>query len=66
MKLKITQPFNNDDTGQRYLAGDIIEVSDERYKKMKERAEEQELDLSEYVEEIKEVKSKAAGDTPAK
>lgn len=66
MKLKVKQAFNNDDTGYRYETGDVVEVEQERYDKMTKRAKAQGLDLSDYVEVIKEPKSKAAGDTPAK
>ena len=60
IKLKVKLDFNNDDTGYRYEAGDVFEVTEERYAKMKERAEAQKILLTDYVEELKENKGAGA------
>lgn len=60
IKLKAKLGFYNDDTGYRYEPGDVFEVTQERFDKMKKNAETQGIILSDYVEVLKENKGAAA------
>lgn len=59
MELKVIKAFNDNNSGYRYFEGDIIEVDGERYKEMQDNAKAIDVNLSDYVEEVKGKVSKA-------
>ncbi|HEM6558011.1 TPA: hypothetical protein U2E41_000208 [Streptococcus suis] len=53
MRFKVLKEFTDDELGFVHRVNDIIELTRERYERMKKNAELQDVNLSEYIEEIK-------------
>lgn len=64
-KLKAKVDFHDWEAGFIRKAGTEFEMTDERYEEFVKNLEDQDIDVKDVVEEIKESK-KAAGGTPAK
>ncbi|HEM3471342.1 TPA: hypothetical protein U1B27_000042 [Streptococcus suis] len=53
MRIKVVKEFTDDELGFVYRVNDVIELTKERYERMKKNAKLQGVNLSEYIEEIK-------------
>ncbi|MEI4336600.1 hypothetical protein [Streptococcus suis] len=53
MRFKVVKEFIDDELGFVYRVNDVIELTKERYDQMKKNAKLQDVNLSEYIEEIK-------------
>ncbi|AGF87686.1 Uncharacterised protein [Streptococcus suis] len=53
MRFKVLKEFTDDELVTLRRADDVIELTKERYERMKKNAELQDVNLSEYIEEIK-------------
>ncbi|HEM2758182.1 TPA: hypothetical protein U0600_000636 [Streptococcus suis] len=53
MRFKVLKEFTDDELVILRRADDVIELTKERYERMKKNAELQDVNLSEYIEEIK-------------
>lgn len=62
MRVKVLKEFTDDELGFVHRVNDIIELTKERHEQMKKNAKSQDVNLADYIEEIK---TKGA-DAPAK
>ncbi|RRN50103.1 hypothetical protein [Streptococcus suis] len=62
MRFKVLKEFTDDELGFVHRVNDIIELTKERHEQMKKNAKLQDVNLADYIEEIK---SKGA-EAPAK
>lgn len=53
MRYKVLKEFTDDELGILHRADDVIELTKERHEKMKKNATLQDVNLSDYIEEIK-------------
>ncbi|HEM3632611.1 TPA: hypothetical protein U1C38_000410 [Streptococcus suis] len=53
MRFKVLKEFTDDELGFRHRVNDVIELTKERRERMKKNAASQGVNLSEYIEEIK-------------
>ncbi|HFR3928152.1 TPA: hypothetical protein ACHWFC_000685 [Streptococcus suis] len=53
MRFKVLKEFTDDELVILRRTDDVIELTKERYERMKKNAELQDVNLSEYIEEIK-------------
>ncbi|HEL2048818.1 TPA: hypothetical protein TY419_000381 [Streptococcus suis] len=53
MRVKVLKEFTDDELGFVRRVNDIIELTKGRHEQMKKNAELQDVNLSEYIEEIK-------------
>ncbi|HEL1625840.1 TPA: hypothetical protein TXL55_001686 [Streptococcus suis] len=53
MRFKVLKEFTDDELGFVHRVNDIIELTKERYERMKKNAELQDVNLADYIEEIK-------------
>ncbi|MCG9865085.1 hypothetical protein [Streptococcus suis] len=53
MRFKVLKEFTDDELGFVQRVDDIIELTKERHEQMKKNAKLQDVNLSEYIEEIK-------------
>lgn len=66
MRCKVKKEFTDNELGFMHCAGDVIEINDDRYEQMKENAELQNVELSDYVEVLKEDKKTKGAETSTK
>lgn len=60
MRYKVLKEFTDNDLGYRYPVGAVIDIVPERYREMQKNADLQGVNLSEYIEEVKD-KPKGTG-----
>ncbi|MBY5015065.1 hypothetical protein K6V96_07025 [Streptococcus suis] len=53
MRFKVLKEFTDDELGFVHRVNDIIELTKERREQMKKNAELQDVNLADYIEEIK-------------
>lgn len=53
MRFKVLKEFTDDELGFIYRVNDIIELTKERHEQMKKNAKLQDVNLADYIEEIK-------------
>ncbi|MFH6636359.1 hypothetical protein QE557_06675 [Streptococcus suis] len=53
MRFKVLKEFIDDELGFVHRVNDVIELTKERYERMKKNAELQGVNLSDYIKEIK-------------
>ncbi|HEM4129002.1 TPA: hypothetical protein U1W61_000698 [Streptococcus suis] len=53
MRFKVLKEFTDDELGFVHRVNDIIELTRERHEQMKKNAELQDVNLADYIEEIK-------------
>ncbi|HFI0959803.1 TPA: hypothetical protein ACGPBD_001084 [Streptococcus suis] len=53
MRVKVLKEFTDDELGFVHRVNDIIELTKERHEQMKKNAKLQDVNLADYVEEIK-------------
>ncbi|MGQ7413795.1 hypothetical protein ACTGVV_09410 [Streptococcus suis] len=53
MRVKVLKEFTDDELGFVHRVNDIIELTKERHEQMKKNAKLQDLNLADYIEEIK-------------
>lgn len=53
MRFKVLKEFTDDELGFVHRVNDIIELTNERHKQMKKNAKLQDVNLADYIEEIK-------------
>ncbi|AIG43847.1 hypothetical protein ACJBPZ_06995 [Streptococcus suis] len=53
MRFKVLKEFTDDELGFVHRVNDIIELTKERHEQMKKNAKLQDVNLADYIEEIK-------------
>ncbi|HEL1567095.1 TPA: hypothetical protein TXL49_000016 [Streptococcus suis] len=53
MRVKVLKEFTDDELGFVHRVNDIIELTKERHEQMKKNAKLQDVNLADYIEEIK-------------
>ncbi|HEM3179516.1 hypothetical protein [Streptococcus suis] len=53
MRFKVLKEFADDELGFVHRVNDIIELTKERHEQMKKNAKLQDVNLADYIEEIK-------------
>ncbi|HEL1992879.1 TPA: hypothetical protein TZN93_000316 [Streptococcus suis] len=53
MRVKVLKEFTDDELGFVHRVDDVIELTKERHEQMKKNAKLQDLNLADYIEEIK-------------
>ncbi|HEM4069787.1 TPA: hypothetical protein U2D44_001001 [Streptococcus suis] len=53
MRFKVLKEFTDDELGFVHRVNDIIELTKERHEQMKTNAKSQDVNLADYIEEIK-------------
>ncbi|HEM2769977.1 TPA: hypothetical protein U1X82_001181 [Streptococcus suis] len=53
MRFKVLKEFTDDELGFVHRVNDIIELTRERHEQMKKNAKLQDVNLADYIEEIK-------------
>ncbi|WP_105209557.1 hypothetical protein [Streptococcus suis] len=53
MRFKVVKEFTDDELGFIYRVNDVIELTKERHDQMKKNAKLQDVNLADYIEEIK-------------
>ncbi|HEM4703841.1 hypothetical protein [Streptococcus suis] len=53
MRFKILKEFTDNEFGFVHRVNDVIELTKERYERMKKNAKLQDVNLADYIEEIK-------------
>ncbi|AZR96509.1 TPA: hypothetical protein ACGO43_000374 [Streptococcus suis] len=53
MRVKVLKEFTDDELGFVHRVDDIIELTKERHEQMKKNAKLQDVNLADYIEEIK-------------
>ncbi|HEM4952640.1 TPA: hypothetical protein U1151_000768 [Streptococcus suis] len=53
MRVKVLKEFTDDELGFVHRINDIIELTKERHEQMKKNAKLQDVNLADYIEEIK-------------
>ncbi|MGU7887965.1 hypothetical protein ACS6YU_06055 [Streptococcus suis] len=53
MRFKVLKEFTDDELGFVHRVNDIIELTKERHEQMKTNAKLQDVNLADYIEEIK-------------
>ncbi|HEL1541842.1 hypothetical protein ACTGYU_08205 [Streptococcus suis] len=53
MRVKVLKEFTDDELGFVHRVNDIIELTRERHEQMKKNAKLQDVNLADYIEEIK-------------
>ncbi|HFI0394268.1 TPA: hypothetical protein ACGOYV_001040 [Streptococcus suis] len=53
MRFKVVKEFTDDELGFIYRVNDVIELNKERHDQMKKNAKLQDVNLADYIEEIK-------------
>ncbi|MEG3270042.1 hypothetical protein [Streptococcus suis] len=53
MRFKVVKEFTDDELGFIYRVNDVIELTKERHDQMKKNAKLQDVNLVDYIEEIK-------------
>ncbi|HFU4358635.1 TPA: hypothetical protein ACGO9M_000436 [Streptococcus suis] len=53
MRFKVVKEFPDNELGFIHHVNDVIELTKERYERMKKNAELQDVNLADYIEEIK-------------
>ncbi|HEM2553686.1 hypothetical protein [Streptococcus suis] len=53
MRFKVLKEFTDDELGFIHRVNDIIELTKERHEQMKKNAKLQDVNLADYIEEIK-------------
>ncbi|HFH9946315.1 TPA: hypothetical protein ACGO80_000409 [Streptococcus suis] len=53
MRFKVVKEFTDDELGFVYRVNDVIELTKERHDQMKKNAKLQDVNLADYIEEIK-------------
>ncbi|HEM4801319.1 TPA: hypothetical protein U1680_002067 [Streptococcus suis] len=53
MRFKVVKEFLDNELGFVHRVNDVIELTKERYERMKKNAELQDVNLADYIEEIK-------------
>lgn len=66
MRYKVKKEFTDDELGFVHSAGDVLDIDDDRYDQMKKNAELQNVELSNYVEVLKEDKKTKGAETSTK
>lgn len=53
MRFKVVKEFTDDELGFMHRVNDVIELAKERHDQMKKNAKLQDVNLADYIEEIK-------------
>ncbi|CYU41381.1 hypothetical protein [Streptococcus suis] len=53
MRFKVLKEFTDDELGFVHRVDDVIELTKERHEQMKKNAKLQDVNLADYIEEIK-------------
>ncbi|HEM2763862.1 hypothetical protein Q7W21_03935 [Streptococcus suis] len=53
MRVKVLKEFTDDELGFVHRVDDVIELTKERHEQMKKNAKLQDVNLADYIEEIK-------------
>ncbi|AUA18763.1 MULTISPECIES: hypothetical protein [Streptococcus] len=53
MRFKVLKEFTDDEFGFVHRVNDVIELTKERHEQMKKNAKLQDVNLADYIEEIK-------------
>ncbi|HEM5164011.1 TPA: hypothetical protein U1269_002275 [Streptococcus suis] len=53
MRVKVLKEFTDDELGFVHRVNDVIELTKERHEQMKKNAKLQDVNLADYIEEIK-------------